>query len=85
MSILGQAMGRQKKRKRNDFYPTIDTRAADALAAFLPAGTVYAEPCAGVGDLIHLLDQRGFVCDWALELEPPRCCRWPSTTPACGT
>jgi hypothetical protein len=73
-------MGRQKPRKKNDFYPTIDHRAADALAAHLEPGTVYAEPCAGVGDLIHLLEQRGFVCDWGLELEGPSECRrnfWP--------
>lgn len=80
MSILGQAMGTQKARKRNDFYPTIDPRAARALAAFLSAGTVYAEPCAGLGDLIGLLDAHGLVCDWALELEPQDEClrnRWP--------
>lgn len=80
MSILGQAMGTQKARKRNDFYPTIDPRAVEALAAHLPAGTIYAEPCAGEADLIGLLDALGLVCDWALELEPQGSClrnRWP--------
>lgn len=80
MSVLGQAMGTQKARKRNDFYPTIDPRAVAALLPFLPAGTVYAEPCAGAGDLIQLLDGAGMVCDWALELEPQSECvrnRWP--------
>ncbi|WP_288806285.1 hypothetical protein [uncultured Novosphingobium sp.] len=80
MSVLGQAMGTQKARKRNDFYPTIDPRAAQALAAFLPPGTVYAEPCAGAGDLVQLLDVLGLVCDWAMELEPQGDCvrnRWP--------
>lgn len=80
LSILGQAMGRQKARKKNDFYPTIDRRAVEALAPHLPPGTIYAEPCAGVGDLIHLLGQIGLICDWALELEPPSACRrnfWP--------
>jgi hypothetical protein len=73
-------MGTQKARKRNDFYPTIDPRAVQALAQHLPAGTVYAEPCAGDGALILLLDQLGLVCDWALELEPQGSClrnRWP--------
>lgn len=80
MSILGQAMGTQKARRRNDFYPTIDPRAAQALAAVLPAGTVYAEPCAGTGDLIQLLEPYGLRCDWAMELEPQGAClrnRWP--------
>jgi hypothetical protein len=73
-------MGTQRARKRNDFYPTIDPRAAAALAAHVPAGTVYAEPCAGDGDLIQLLAAHGLVCDWGLELEPTSDClanRWP--------
>lgn len=70
MSVLGQALGTQKARKKNDFYPTIDPRAIAALVPHVPPGTIYAEPCAGNGDLIHLLDQAGMVCDWALEIEP---------------
>lgn len=72
MSRLGQAMGTQRPRKRNFFYPTIDPRCVPPLLAHVPAGTIYAEPCAGDGALIHLLDQAGLVCDWGLELEPQR-------------
>lgn len=80
MIILGQAMGTQRERKRNFFYPTIDPRAIPPLLRHLPAGTVFAEPCAGAGDLIHLLEAAGLVCDWGLELEPQGSClanRWP--------
>lgn len=70
MSILGQAMGRQRPHKPNFFYPTIDPRAIPPLLRFVPPGTVFAEPCAGAGDLIHLLEAAGLICDWGLELEP---------------
>lgn len=72
MSMLGQALGNQRARKKNDFYPTIDRRAIAPLAAHLPAGTVYAEPMAGAGDLIQLLDEIGLVCDWACDIDPQR-------------
>lgn len=79
MSRLGQAMGTQRPRKRNFFYPTIDPRAIPPLLAHVPPGTVFAEPCAGNGDLIHLLEQAGLVCAWGLELEPQgeTVPRWP--------
>lgn len=80
MSRLGQAMGTQRERKRNFFYPTIDPRAIPPLLAHVPPGTVFAEPCAGAGDLVHLLEQAGLVCAWGLELEPQGSClrnRWP--------
>jgi hypothetical protein len=73
-------MGTQRPRRRNFFYPTIDPRAIPPLLEHVPAGTVFAEPCAGAGDLVHLLEQHGLVCDWALELEPQGSClrnRWP--------
>jgi hypothetical protein len=80
MSILGQAMGRQRPHKPNFFYPTIDPRCIPPLLAHVPAGTVFAEPCAGAGDLVQLLEAAGLVCDWGLELEPQTDClrnRWP--------
>lgn len=73
MSILGQALGNQKARKKNDFYPTIDPRCVPPLLAAMAAvgdGPRYAEPCAGAGDLIHLLAPHGLDCQWGLELEP---------------
>jgi hypothetical protein len=80
MSRLGQAMGTQRPRKRNFFYPTIDPRCVPPLLAHVPPGTVFAEPCAGAGDLIQLLEAAGLVCAWGLELEPQGDClanRWP--------
>jgi hypothetical protein len=70
MSLLSRASGNTKARRKNDFYATIDRRAVEALARFLPPGTVYAEPCAGAGDLVVLLEAIGLVCEWGLELEP---------------
>lgn len=80
MSLLGQAMGTQRERKKNFFYPTIDPRAIPPLLAHVPVGTVFAEPCAGAGDLIHLLESAGLICAWGMELEPQGPClsnRWP--------
>jgi hypothetical protein len=71
MSILGQAMGTQRAHKPNFYYPTIDPRAIPPLLAHVPAGTVFAEPCAGGGHLIHLLECAGLICDWGLDIEPP--------------
>lgn len=92
MSVLGQALGVQREKKRNFFYPTIDRRAVapliDAMKAIGDMGPRndpvnphplgdpvfeplrFAEPCAGAGDLIMLLEQAGLECAWALELEP---------------
>lgn len=67
-------MGTQRPRKRNFFYPTIDPRAIPPLLAHVPPGTIYAEPCAGAGDLIQLLDDAGLQCAWGLELEPQGTC-----------
>lgn len=73
-------MGRQRPHKPNFFYPTIDPRCVPPLLAHVAPGTVFAEPCAGGGDLIHLLEAAGLTCDWALEMEPQTAClrnRWP--------
>lgn len=80
MSVLGQALGQQKPKKRNFFYPTIDPRCVPPLLEHVPPGSVFAEPCAGAGDLVHLLEAAGLVCAWGLELEPQSEClrnRWP--------
>lgn len=39
-----------------DFYSTIDPRAIPPLLAHLGEGVRYAEPCAGAGALIDLLE-----------------------------
>jgi hypothetical protein len=73
MSVLGQALGVQKPKKRNFYYPTIDPRCVPSLVAAIEAigdGRTYAEPCAGAGHLIDLLEPHGFCCLFGLELEP---------------
>lgn len=75
MSVLGRATGKNRKRKRNDFYPTIDPRAIPPLLngmARAGDGPVYAEPCAGAGDLMHFLDCQDLHCAWACDIEPQR-------------
>jgi len=70
-------MGTQRARKRSDFYPTIDRRAVPALlAAMMTVGDIgggrtvsYAEPCAGQGDLIQLLQHEAPLLQCAFGLE----------------
>lgn len=72
-------MGTQRARRRSDFYPTIDRRAVPALlAAMLAVGDIvpgkaarYAEPCAGQGDLIQLLQHEApqLQCAFGLEYD----------------
>lgn len=70
MSVLSRATAREWAARANDFYATIDARAIAALAPHVPAGTVYAEPCAGAGDLVHLLAGLGLQCAWACDIAP---------------
>ena len=71
MSTLSRATGSLKKRNERDFYPTIDPRAAMALAPHL-ATHWYIEPCAGAGHLIDLLAVHGQTCKLAFDIEPLR-------------
>lgn len=78
MSVLAQALGNQKPKKRNFYYPTIDARCVPALLAGMQAagdGLRFAEPCAGAGHLVDLLDGQRvgdgvLQCVFGLELEP---------------
>lgn len=55
-------------RRPMDDYPTIDPRAAAALEPFV-GGLYFAEPCAGDGHLIRLLEERGLTCVWASDIK----------------
>jgi hypothetical protein len=57
-------------RHKNDLYRTFDPRAVAALAPHLEPNTLYAEPCAGRGDLIDLLGALGHICIYAADIEP---------------
>ncbi len=70
MSILSRATGKSYPSKPNDFWPTIDLRAIPPLLPHLPKACLYAEPCAGGGHLIDLLDPHGPICAWASDLAP---------------
>jgi hypothetical protein len=64
--------------KRSEF-PKLDKdkyktprEAVFPLLAQLPAGTLFAEPCAGDGILIDHLKAAGHSCIWASDIEPER-------------
>jgi hypothetical protein len=63
-------------RKPNDSYDT-PARAVWPLLHHVPAGTSYAEPCAGRGDLIRHLAEDDIVCRYASDIAP----RKPSPMP----
>ena len=52
-----------------DNYPTIDPRAVGPLVSHLPPRAKYAEPCAGAGDLINLLQPHAR-CVRASDIQP---------------
>ena len=54
-----------------DFWPT-PARAVMPLLPHLPNRTVFAEPCAGNGALIDLLQEVGHSCVWATDISPAR-------------
>jgi hypothetical protein len=54
-----------------DFWRT-PREALAPLLPCLPAGTVFAEPCAGDGALVDLLERAGHKCVWATDMWPAR-------------
>lgn len=63
-------------RIEKDFYRTIDPRAVEALNPHLRAGTRFAEPCVGAGDLMDALIEKGHECYWHSDIadeESPIC------------
>lgn len=64
-------MGRRSDFERvpHDLYRTIDPRAVRALAPHVAAGTRFAEPCVGQGDLVAGLAQFGLQCGWQSDVE----------------
>lgn len=63
---MGKRSGFERIEK--DFYRTIDPRAVAALSLHLEPDTIFAEPCAGEGDLIRDLERIGLQCDWQTDL-----------------
>jgi hypothetical protein len=59
------------ERRPQDFYRT-PYEAVVPLLPYLPAGTAFAEPCAGDGALIDHLTVAGHECVWATDIEPRR-------------
>lgn len=57
--------------RAKDFWPT-PQKAAAPLLPYLPPRTVFAEPCAGNGALIDLLEAAGHQCIWATDTSPMR-------------
>lgn len=66
-------MGKRSEFERveKDFYRTTDPRAAVAINPHLKAGTIYAEPCYGQGDLVLSLAENGHSCGWASDIVRP--------------
>jgi hypothetical protein len=58
------------EKKPRDSYFTIDPVAVNTLALHLPTNTQFIEPCAGGGDLVRGLNQMGFTCVGAYDIEP---------------
>ena len=54
-----------------DFWPT-PRKAVLPLLPHLGPGTRFAEPCAGNGALIDLLEEAGHQCSWASDIAPQR-------------
>jgi len=54
-----------------DFWRT-PREALAPLLPCLPAGTIFAEPCAGDGALVDLLERAGHKCVWATDMWPAR-------------
>lgn len=67
-------MGKRSTFERipRDFYPT-PKEAVAPLIPHLPYQTMFIEPCAGAGDLVCALEDKGMSCLQAFDIEP----RWP--------
>lgn len=59
------------ERITHDKYKTPE-RGVWPLIRHLPPGVRYAEPCAAEGKLIKWLNEDGFRCTWASDIEPER-------------
>jgi len=55
-------------RRPMDNYPTIDPNAITPLAPFLSRVQRFAEPCAGDGDLVRMLEAAGLKCVYQADL-----------------
>jgi hypothetical protein len=55
-----------------DKYMTFDRNPVRILQPHLPPGLLYAEPCAGNGDLIESMKWHGHECVYACDIKPGR-------------
>ena len=55
--------------RAKDFWPTVP-KAVAPLLPHLPSRTAFAEPCAGNGALVDLLEAAGHSCVWATDTSP---------------
>ena len=55
-----------------DRYLTFDPDPVRRLQPFLPRNVVYAEPCAGRGDIVNHMDFFGHRCAYACDVKPGR-------------
>ena len=60
--------GSNFKKKKNDFYQTVDPAAPLALHNVLEPQTKYTEPCVGCGALVYGLSEYGHRCVHAYDL-----------------
>ncbi len=57
------------ERVERDFYPT-PKAAVVPLLPHLGEGVTFYEPCAGAGDLVLHLIEKGHACVWSCDIEP---------------
>jgi hypothetical protein len=69
--VTKRASGKFERTPR-DLYETTDPHAVAPLLPHLDPGTEFAEPCAGRGALIDLLEAAGHKCVWASDIDPKR-------------
>lgn len=65
-----QVTGKTHAKRPRDLWPTIDRRAIAPLMQHLQPGVRYAEPMAGGGHLIILLNETSAQCVYAADLKP---------------
>ena len=68
---MGKRSDGQFERIPKDKYDTPRSAVLPLLPHLAP-GTTFAEPCAGVGQLMDILEGFGHKCTWATDIEPRR-------------
>jgi hypothetical protein len=58
----------KNERRPRDFYPTPE-KGVLPLLPWLPENCIFAEPCAGEGDLVKHLTKEGHTCWWISDIQ----------------